>query len=343
MRWLPILLLLSVPLLAETPDLDSASLGEAVLRFHQQELESAEALLLEIRGRQPGNAEAAYYLGRVYLARGRSQEAVKAIAESARLDPSSASYHFWLAEALVQRIAEVPAFFKLGVANRMRAAYEKAVALDPDHLEARVAVARYHSEAPPIAGGNPARAGQELDEIRSRDPAVAHVAQGLIHEQLGRPEPAAEELATATRVDPESVVAWREAGLFYQRRQRWEDAQKAFDQVLANDPEDPVALYEAARTAIAISERQLERAEKALQAYLRLAPGPAPVVLSEGESPRRAIAAQQLETVLERQERQSVVAGETVATSPRADQEADDWPSWPALTGCPFVDGAQMH
>ena len=66
-----------------------------------------------------------------------------------------------------------------------------------------------------------------------------------------------------------AIVAWREAGLFYQRRQRWDDAQRALDEVLARAPDDPVTLYEAARTAIAISEQQLERAEKALQAYLR--------------------------------------------------------------------------
>ncbi len=343
MRWLPILLLLSVPLLAEVPDPESAALDEAILRFHRQELHRAEALLLEIQGRQPGNAEAAYYLGRVYLAQGRSLEAVKILEQATRLDPSSADSQFWLARALVQRIGEVPALFKLGIANRMRAAYEKAVELDPDHLEARVAVARYHSEAPPIAGGNPARAGQEIDEIRRRDPAVAHVARGLIHEQLGRPEPAAEELATAVEADPESVVAWREAGLFYQRRQRWADAQRAFDEVLANEPADPVALYEAARTAIAISERQLERAEEALHSYLRLAPGPAPVVLSEGESPRRSIARQQLESVYALQRRPSVVGEEAVAASPDTADQAGDLPTWPALTGCPLVDGTRAY
>ncbi len=303
MRLLLILLFLSSPILAEAPDLETGALAEAVRQFHSQELETAESLLLAIQNVQPKNAEAAFYLGRVYLAQGRSQAAVEALEHATRLSPESSTFQFWLAEALVARIGEVAVLFKLGIANRMRVAYEKAVELDPENLEARVAVARYHAQAPIIAGGNPAMVTRQLDEIRRRDPAMAHVAQGLIHEQLGRPDPAAEELETAVRVDPESVVSWREAGLFYQRRQRWQDAQRSFDEVLARQPDDPVALFEAARTAITLSERQLARAEHALRAYLRLTPGPDPIVLSEGEAPSHSIANQRLALVFERQGR----------------------------------------
>ncbi len=328
MRWLPILILLSVPLPAETGESEPGSLEEAVRLFQAQDLEAAEALLLALREQQGENAEAAYYLGRVYLAQGRSQDAVQAIEQSTKLDPESAVCRFWLAEALVQRIGEVPAIFKLGIAGRMRVAYEKAVELDPGHLAARVAVARYHSEAPPIAGGDPARAERELDEIRLRDPALAHVARGLIHEQLGRLEPAAEELAIAIRVDPESVAAWREAGLFYQRRQRWLDARQAFSEVLAREPADPIALYETARTAITISDLQLERAEEALAAYLQLEPGPEPIVLSEGEPPLREHARERLAAVRGRRSPEPANLAETAAEESGSARTTDriDWP-----------------
>ncbi len=337
MRLLPILLFLSVPVLAETPDSQTgagrcrgdacAALAEAVRQFHAQELESAEEQLLGVRKARPEDASAAFYLGRVYLAQGRFEAAVSALERSTRLDPTSSVYQFWLGEALVGRIHEVPFLFKLGVANRMRAAYEEAVELDHDNLEARVAVARYHSEAPAVAGGSPAIAQEQLEEIRLRDPALAHVAQGLIHEQLGRPEPAAEEIETALEIDPESVISWREAGLFYQRRQRWEDAQRAFDQVLAREPEDPVALYEAAHIAIGISRRQLARAERTLEAYLRLEPGPDPVLLSEGEAPKRAVAHRRLGLVYQRQGRPF---GAELAAESRT----------PGRTDVPLVDAA---
>lgn len=307
MRSLLILLLLSGPAAAETgpaagvPEADV--LQQAVRLFHAQEVEAAEELLLAAGKEQPENAKAAFYLGRVYLERGRSKAAVEALERATRLDPESSDYQFWLAEALVARIGEVAFFFKLRVAKRMRKAYEKAVELDPENLEARVAVARYHSEAPPAAGGSAERAATELAEIERRDPALAHVTRGLIHERLGRAEAVEGELRAAVEADPGSVLGWRELGLFFQRRERWEEAQRAFAEVLACVPDDSVALFESARSAIAIAERQLRNAEDALLGYLQLEPGPEPTVLSEGEPPRRADAYEKLRRVYERQGR----------------------------------------
>ncbi|MEM7354040.1 MAG: tetratricopeptide repeat protein, partial [Acidobacteriota bacterium] len=202
-------------------------LQEGIRRFQAQEIEAAETLLLAARKTRPEDAEASYYLGRVFLAQGRAKEAVESFEQAMALDPKASAYPFWLAEAIVVRIEEVSFFSKLGLARRMRAAYEKAVELDPENLEARISVARYHSEAPAIAGGSAEQAETQLAEIRRRDPALAHVAEGLIHEQLKRPEEAALAFEAAVEVDPESIVGWRELGYYYQRTDRWDDAQRA--------------------------------------------------------------------------------------------------------------------
>ncbi len=326
MRLLTVLLLFSGPVLAEAPRIEAEVLAEAVHLFHAQDLEQAEAKLLEVRETWPENALGVYYLGRVYLAQGRSREAVEASERATRLEPDSSVYQFGLAEALVARIDEVAVLFKLGIADRIRAAYEKAVELDPESLEARVAVARYHAEAPVIAGGRQAMAREQLAEIRRRDPALAHVTQALIHERLGRLEPAEEELATAVRADPESVVSRREAGLFHQRRHNWLDAQRAFEEVLARQPEDAVALYGAARSAVEISEQQLARAERALQAYLGLEPAPMPKVFGEAEAPLRSGAHQRLGLVYERQGRPELAAREMKAAAGFAEPGRIDFP-----------------
>ena len=308
MRWLLALLLISIPVHAETADPRAGDLEQAVRLFRLQELDAAEALLLDLEKARPEDAEIAFYLGRVHLARGQAQVAVAALERATRFDPASSIYQFWLAEALVIRVDEMAFVFKLGIANRIRAAYEKAVELDPDNIEARVAVARYHSEAPVIAGGNPATAQQQLDEIGRRDPALGHVTRALIHERLDRPEEAEAELEMAVSVDPESTIAWRETGLFHQRRQRWEMAQRAFDEVLKREPSDPVALYEAARAALEISERQLARAAAALETYLRDEPAADPMVFSEAEPLKRSVAHQRLGRVYERQGRPELAA-----------------------------------
>lgn len=342
---LPLILFLSAaPLVAETAGSED-SLGDAMRHFHAGELAAAEELLLASRKERPEDADVAFYLGRVYLAQGRSKQAVAELERATRLDPSSSTAQFWLAEALVERIDEVVFFFKLGIAKRMGAAYEQAVELDPENLEARIAVARYHSEAPAIAGGSAERAASELAEIERRDPAVAHLTRGLIHEQLGRLEAAEEALRQAVEADPESVLCWREAGLFYERRERWEDAQRAFDEVLAREPDDAVAWVEAARAAMAISERQLARAEAALAAYLELEPAPAPVVLSDVEPATRTEAFQKLGVVYERlgwpelAAREYQAAVELDASNEEARESLARARRW---TGCPPMDAARV-
>ncbi len=339
-RFLPILALLSGPILAETvappaeltpAELTTAELTAAVRHVHAQELDVAEVLLSGLEEAQPENAEVAFYLGQVHLARGRTEAAVRSIEHAVSLDPKSSSYWLALAEALVARIDEVAVLFKLQVANRMRVAYEQAVELDPENLAARVAVARYHAEAPPIAGGNPATAEQQLEEIGRRDPALAHVAKALIHERLGRLEEAEAELAAAVAVDPDSVVAWREAGLFHLRRERLEEAQRSFDEVVARQPDDPVALFELAGAALILSERQLARAETALQAYLLLAPGPGPRVYGEAEAPRRALVHQRLGWVYERQGRAELATRELEMAAGLGDPEAEERIDFPLV------------
>ena len=306
MRSLPLLTLLvglGIPgsSQAESPPPESSSLQEAIHRFEAQELGPAETLLLAARKGDSEKAEATYYLGRVYLTQGRVEEAVEAFEDAIRLDATVADYPFWLAEALVARIDEVSVFFKLGLAKRLLAAYENALELDPDHLEARISVARYHSEAPMIAGGRTERAEAEMAEIRRRAPAIARVTQGLIHEQLGRLEEAVLELEAAVELNPESLISWRELGYFYQRRERWQDARQAFAEVLTREPQDPAALYEGARTELILSEQLLQRARRNLEAYVQLEPGPEPTLLNGAVPPRRKIAHQRLGEIYERQ------------------------------------------
>ncbi len=285
---------------ADSPTPDVGDLQEAIHHFEAQELASAEKLFLTALESPPGKAEATYYLGRVYLSQGRTKEAVEAFEDAIRLDATQAPFQFWLAEALVARIEEVSIFFKLGLAKRMREAYEKAVDLDPDHLEARISVARYHSEAPAIAGGRTERAETEMTEIRRRDPALARVTQGLIHEQLGRLDEALLELEAAVELDPESLISWTELGYFYQRQERWQDARLAFAKVLARAPEDPIALYEGARTELVLSEQHQLRARQNLEVYLQLKPAPEPVLLNNAVPPRRAVAHHRLGEIYER-------------------------------------------
>ena len=297
MRSLLIALLLagSSPAAASSPESGEIdALHEGVRHLHARELEAAEAKLLSLAQADPQNPEVAFFQGRVYLAKQQAQDAVDAFDRAIRLDPEQSRFHFWLAEALVRRIDEVPFFLKLTIANRMRTAYEEATRLDPEDLQALISVARFHAAAPAMAGGSLEKAAAHLEAIRQRDPALAHVTQGLSHEQLGQLEAAESELRAAVELDADSIVSWRELGYFYQRRERWLEAREAFERVLAQEPKDPPALYEVGRLGVQISEQLLARSRETLNAYLEVEPGPGPMILGAAEPPSHALASRTL-------------------------------------------------
>lgn len=282
---------------AQTEPAQAEPWQDALRYLAAGELDTAERLLLDAPA---DDAEALLLLGQVNLEQGRARDAVEAFERVIQLDPASSEAQLWLGDALVQRIDEVPFLIKLPIANRMRSAYEKAVTLDPENLEARVAVARYYAAAPPMAGGSTERAERELAEIRRRDVALAYVTQGLIHEHLEHFESAEAELRTAVEVDPESVLSWRELGYYLQRRERWPEAIETFEQVLVLAAEDPAALFETARSALIFSEQTLQRAERHLQTYLQLEPGPDPMLLGAATPPRGSVAHHTLQAIRHR-------------------------------------------
>lgn len=97
--------------------------------------------------------------------------------------------------------------------------------------------------------------------------------------------------------------------------------------MLARQPADPVALFETARAAIEISQQQLKRAENALRAYLRLEPGPVPVVVfSEGEPPSLAVARAILRSVYEHTGRPELAVHEFGATVLDSEEGRTDVP-----------------
>lgn len=288
-------LLAPAPAHPQASDQDTrAELGAGLRHFYAGELEAAEASLGGLAGAAPDAVDVAFYLGRVYLEQGRAQDAVAAFERAIELDPARSTSHFWLAEALVQRIDEVPFLVKLGVATRMRTAYEEAARLDPSNLEALISVARYHAAAPAMAGGSPEKAEAHLAEIQRRDPALALVTRGLIQEQLGDLDAAEKQLRSAVELDPESIAGWRELGYFSERRERLAEARDAFEKALEVAPDDPLALYEVGRLGVLISERLLAKAEETLSSYLALEPGPGPMVLGAARSPSRAVASRAL-------------------------------------------------
>jgi tetratricopeptide (TPR) repeat protein len=134
-------------------------------------LAAARKVLAAQAAREPKTARWNYALGRVAAmeadrASGDPEkplrkEALEQFERAVKLEPGNADYQYWFASASFEHIDDVGMLSKMSLASDGRKAYEKAIAIDPNYVAARIGLARFYLGAPAIAGGSVDKAKQQ--------------------------------------------------------------------------------------------------------------------------------------------------------------------------------------
>jgi tetratricopeptide (TPR) repeat protein len=136
-----------------------------------EQLAAARKVLAAQAAREPKTARWNYALGRVAAmeadrASGDPEkplrkEALEQFERAVKLEPGNADYQYWFASASFEHIDDVGMLSKMSLASDGRKAYEKAIAIDPNYVAARIGLARFYLGAPAIAGGSVDKAKQQ--------------------------------------------------------------------------------------------------------------------------------------------------------------------------------------
>ncbi len=246
-------------------------LAAAIEKFDQGDNASA-ARLFESRLRSvPSDPRAHYFLGRLAYRDGELDNAATYFLEAIELAPGESDYHHWLGEAYISKVREVSMFKMMGFTRKARTAWLKAVELDPDNLAPRASLFFYYMEAPGIAGGSEAKALEQIKQISARDPRAGHFTMGSYYSDKEKYDDAEKEYQAVLALDPEDIGALRRLGRITQVREEWDAAFKIYEQILAADPDDLGSLYAIGRTA-AISGKNAARGIACLERYLAAGP-----------------------------------------------------------------------
>ena len=208
----------------------------ALALFKARRYPEARVAFEKLLAVNPNNAAAAHYLGRTILARNDQaavEESLGWLGKAVELDPTNAVYLGVFGGASLQLAGRTNS---LSAANKGREAMEKALAINPDYLEAREGLFQFYDRAPwPI--GRSAKAKAQLEEIRKRDSDLATI------------------LGVGSKVRAKEYAA----------------AFKMCDDVLAAKPHNYTALYHYGRTA-SISGQNLELGLSRLRHCLEFEP-----------------------------------------------------------------------
>ncbi|HVT74437.1 MAG TPA: tetratricopeptide repeat protein [Lacunisphaera sp.] len=205
--------------------------------IRHRQFPEAQAELETIVAANPQDAEAQYRLGKVRLDRGQLEGSVTALETAASLAPANSEYFRVLGDAYGISAQRAGLFSKLGFARKCKAAYDKAVELDPKNINARWSVMEYCRQAPSIVGGGMDGAYAQAAEIKKLDARRGLAAYAML----------------------------------YATEKKYDEAFAMFADALKAAPDDYEVLYQVGRFA-AISGREPDRGIVALQHCLELSP-----------------------------------------------------------------------
>jgi tetratricopeptide (TPR) repeat protein len=223
--------------------------------------------------RSNGNTAAGLFMqGCLELANNRADRAADNFEKATGKDPAKSLYFDWLGRAYGDQAQKANKLKQPFLAKKTKAAFERAVQLDANNLDARGYLVDYYQLAPGFMGGSESKATEQIEAIRSRNPYrggfVAANALGRRKDPAG----VEREFATLVRTFPDSLQPRYALTNTLITQAKWGDAIRTLDAAVARFPDTRSLEYMAGRIA-ALSGQIMERGEASLRRYLTGTPG----------------------------------------------------------------------
>jgi tetratricopeptide (TPR) repeat protein len=206
--------------------------------------------------------------GRAALEKGDFAKAAAIFDKAVAANPKSAEAHYLLGRAYAAEAQRANVLKQGSLAKKVQGSFERAVALDPNHLDARQALVDYYSLAPGFMGGSNEKALAQAAEIRKRDALQGHRAYSRLYVRDKKLDLARKELVEAVREQPKNPRAHQSLGMFLLNTDKnYAGALHEFEMALQLDPAFMPAYLRIGQHA-ALSGTGFPRGEASIKKYL---------------------------------------------------------------------------
>jgi tetratricopeptide (TPR) repeat protein len=255
---------------SEQPAQSAEPVDEGAQLFEDGKYDEARAYYSDLLQTDSTDVDATVYMGRIALRQDDYDSAIEWIEKALALAPDSSKVHYWAATAYVVKVQRENAF---PLVDKVKTHINTAVELDSANVDARMFLAGFLLNAPPMVGGSVDKAKEQADIIVDYDPYRGQLFWAEIFKKEKNYDEAARAYEAAAAADPESPDPYYFLGMMYQGNEAFDEALAAFEKALTVDPEATNALYQIGRTGV-LSGENLDRAIAALEQYLETEPQP---------------------------------------------------------------------
>ena len=182
--------------------------------------------------------------------------ASEAFERAANLNPKSAEAFLWLGNAYSRQAMEASMVRKVILGPKAKAAWERAIALDPKNFDAHENLLEYYNMVPKFFGGGRDKAFDEARVLQAIEPYRGGVLLGALAEKAGDFATARLVYSALARL-PADTSAKAFDGWIYALHELklYDEAFRAIDARLSQLPNDVIALGYLARTAVQSGQR----------------------------------------------------------------------------------------
>ncbi|MGA7615709.1 MAG: tetratricopeptide repeat protein [Thermoanaerobaculia bacterium] len=216
------------------------------------------------------NSRLLFNLGLAQVRLGKFDQAIDSLEKAVKIHPTSDEY-YWLGVAYGLKTMRANVVHKAFLAHHIHNNFERAIEMNPDHLDARFALMLYDVMAPGFMGGGVDRAVDQAREIQKRDPARGYDAWATILQHQKKYAQAKQKYQEAIERYPDDPRPHYWLAMFDANRNEYDAAFAELENAVRISPGYMPAWFGIGKVA-SRSGRNLERGEKALQKYLDYRP-----------------------------------------------------------------------
>jgi tetratricopeptide (TPR) repeat protein len=176
------LFLILIPMFA----ISQTDFDKAEKLYLSKNFEQSKVLFQNYLKDNPSSLKTLEYLGDIEGQNKSWDNAIYYYKKLKQLKPLEANYYYKYGGVLGMKAKESNKFKALGLISEVKSSFEKAISLNPKHIEARLALVELYLQLPGIVGGSEKKALLYANEIAQISAVDGYLSKGHIAEYFGR-------------------------------------------------------------------------------------------------------------------------------------------------------------
>lgn len=208
-----LIVFLSLPLIV----LAQSNFDKGQQLFEEEKWEQSRVFFEKVLKLEPSNTKVLESLGDIAGHRKDWDEALVYYGKLKKEKPAEANFHFKYGGVLAMKALEVNKFKALGMIDEIKASFEKAIQLDPKHIQSRWALIELYIQLPGIVGGSEKKAIEYSNQLIKISPVDGYLSRGHIDEYFKRYKNAELQYKKAISIG-DSKMAYRKLANLYKNK-----------------------------------------------------------------------------------------------------------------------------